>query len=151
MFVCSPSKSHAPRRPSDSQNEDGFPEDSQPETLDEFLLYERKRAIQQILGSNGFFDVRDIKEVRRVQPSKPTVREPIRTGWESQDDGWESLSEDEEDEGGEATLKGVHAHEQKNLRTKRMFEIEFTSGERHVFEVSLTGLLCSFLRVLSKA
>ncbi|CED84565.1 Pleckstrin homology domain [Phaffia rhodozyma] len=141
LFVCSPSKAHPPRRPT-ADDAPSF------ETRDDFLFHEHKRAIQQILGSNGFIDLRDIKEVRRYRSTgdvkkkgNPKSREANGfTGSGSthstsgDEGGWESMSEDEEDEGGDGVFKGTGLHEQKKLRETRMFEVEFKSGEKVLFE-----------------
>ena len=69
------------------------------------------------------------------------------------DEGWESLDEDEEDEGGEEGLRLGKARGEATglteLRRKRMFEIEMITGDVQTFEVSFwTGWGMSMSRGL---
>lgn len=66
-------------------------------------------------------------KLKRSETIHVVQREP------GEEDTWESLSEDENDEGGEEGLKAVK--DPKAMRERRMFEIEFEDGEVQTFEV----------------
>lgn len=119
-----------------------------PATEREFKRGERIRAIQQILGSNGFIDFRDVAEITRAttihvrRPRKSLASSRRRSGDDGDaddepddddDDGWESLSDDERDLGGDAGLKEVD--NQKTLQERRQVVIRCSNGEAHHFEV----------------
>lgn len=150
IFICSPSKSHPPIPPKSvnagrDANGRRRSVDEMPATEREFKRSERIRAIQQILGSNAFVDFRDVVEitrattleVRKPRRSSASGRSRPRSGQEDEDDddGWESLSEDEKDEGGEEGLKAVAGEDQKTVQGRRQVLIRCRNGETTHFEV----------------
>lgn len=92
----------------------------------------------QIIGSQGLVDLRDVVVVRRARANSNSEGQDriVPNGAHGEEDGWESLSEDEEDEGGSEGLQNKAAAERQKRKRGRSFELVLANGDVQVLEAS---------------
>jgi hypothetical protein len=141
------------QRPTDKRAHDPVVErtnrsDEDPDAIIErFPGEERLRVYEQIAGSRGYTDLRDIKEVRRCHDQEdstapnPDTQDPLdgsssrhlRQSWRSHGE----RNDDEEELEGDRDGKPKSASEKRQLRLRRTIELELKTGRRIRLEVRL--------------
>ena len=102
-----------------------------------YRAYERRRLFEQIIGADGYVDLRDFIQCRLVETpdsGNPDVAEPgAQHEGMSRDSSWQDITvHAAEDIGGEEGLAA--AQDRNRLRAQRQFQITMANGKTIRFE-----------------